>query len=245
MKVGWRAIAAVDVVIATAIVCAQGAPDPMVASALKVLNRAPGLFAVYAARAGGTLTVVTELTPQSIRSGRWKDGADVDLTLSDAEDEVVGNAHGRVGGDSDAVALTVQISGTPVRATVRVRDARGTAADGITLDPSGGGLIGDPLVSRSSSRVAAHPAADFEFARNEQIKVAWPVLGPLEHRAVRLLDRNGRPIPAELPLAEAVDRKSLTMEMGLSGFPTGEYLIELTAAGGAASERKMLAVRIK
>lgn len=240
-----RAGAAVVIILGSAILCAQQAPDPAVASALKVLDRAAGLFAVYAARAGATLTVVTELTPQSIRSGRWKDGADLELTLSDDDGDVVGSAQGRIGGGADAVALTVQISGAPVRAAVRVRDARGTAADGVMLQPRTGTLVGDPIVYRSSSRMAAHPAADFEFARNERIKIEWPVLAPVEKYAVRLLDRNGRPIPVELPLAAAGDRKSLSTEMGLSGFATGDYLIELTASAGAATDKKLLAVRIK
>lgn len=242
---GRRALAPVVIILASGIVCAQSAPDPTVDSALKVLNRAAGLFSVYAARAGSTLTVVTELTPQSSRSGRWKDGADLDLTLSDDDGDVVGSAHGQIGGGADAVALTLQIPDAAVRATVRVRDDRGTAADGVKLDPPTGTVVGDPIAYRSSSRVAPHPVADFEFARNERIRIEWPVLGPLEKRAVRLLDHGGRPIPVDLPLANVSDRKMLATEMGLSGFAPGDYVIELTATAGAATDRKLLAVRIK
>jgi hypothetical protein len=33
--------------------------------------------------------------------------------------------------------------------------------------------------------------------------------------------------------------------MSLSGLPRGDYLIELTAGGGGATEKSLLAVRIK
>lgn len=214
-------------------------------SALSVLDRASGLFAIYAARTGGTLTVVTELTPQAIQSGRWKDGADLDLTLSGDDGDVIGSAHGRIGGESNAAALTLRVSGTAARAMVRVRDEHGTAADGVKLDAASATLVGDPLVYRSTNRIAEHPAAAFEFARNERIRIEWPVLAPIEMQAVRLLDRNGRAIPVELPLAPSADQKTLGMQMGLSGFGAGDYLIELTATAHGASERKLLAIRIR
>ena len=233
------------VVLASVVVRAQSTADPAVESALKVLNRAAGLFAVYAARAGGTVTVITELTPQSIQSGRWKDGADVELTLSDADGDVVGSASGRIGGGAAAAVLTLAISGSPVRATIRVRDDRGTAADGVKLNPVADTLVGDPIAYRSSSRMPSHPAADFEFVRNERMRIEWPVLAPLEKHEVRLLDRSGRPIPVELPLAPGADKKTLAMQMGLSGFAAGDYLIELTASAHGVDERKVLAIRVK
>jgi hypothetical protein len=89
------------------------------------------------------------------------------------------------------------------------------------------------------------PVAVFEFARNERIRIEWPVLAALDRRDVRLLDRSGKPIPVELPLAEDSEKKLLVLEMSLSGLGRGDYLIELTAGSGSATERGLLAVRIK
>jgi len=71
------------------------------------------------------------------------------------------------------------------------------------------------------------------------------VLAPLDRREARLLDRNGKPLPVELPLAEGAGGKALVLEMSLSGLPRGDYLIELTAGSGGTIERRLLAIRIK
>lgn len=213
-------------------------------SALSVLGRGSGLFAVYAARAGGSLTVVTELTPQALQSGRWKDGANLEIALANETGDILGNAHGRIGGGAVATVLTVPVTGAPVRASVRVRDAGGTAADGIPLGAPGV-LVGDPLVYRWGIGIANRPVADFEFGRNERIRIDWPVLAPLDRHEARLLDRNGHPIPVELPIADDPAHKTITLTMGLSGFGAGDYLIELTASGHGATDRKLLAIRVK
>ena len=212
-------------------------------SALAVLDR-PGLFAVYAARAGGSLTVVTELTPQTVQRGRWKDGADLEVAIANDDGDILANAHARIGGGADATLLTLPVTGTPVRASVRVRDARGTAADAVPLEASGV-LVGDPLVYRSAARIDSRPVADFEFGRNERVRIEWPVLSPLDNHDVRLLDRNGRAIPVELPLTDDPAHKTLAIAMGLSGFGAGDYLIELNAGGQGIRERKLLAIRVK
>ena len=112
--------------------------------------------------------------------------------------------------------------------------------DWVKMDPPSAALVGEPLAYRSSSRVAARPVAGFEFARNERLRAEWPVLAPLDRREARLLDRNGKPLPVELPLSEDPARKALVLEMSLSGLPRGDYLIDLTAGSGATIERLSL-----
>jgi hypothetical protein len=213
-------------------------------AALSVLDRASGLFSIYGARAGAALTVVTELTPQAIQQGSWKNGADLELTASDADGDVVGSAHGRIGAGVVTTVLTVPVSKTPVRVSVHVRDGQASAADWAKIDDEPAGLVGDPMIYRTSSLIDARPVADFEFARRERIRIEWPLSAPLDKHGVRLLDRNGHAIPVELPLDETPDHKTLTMEMGLSGFGAGDYLIELTASAHGASERRLLAIRV-
>lgn len=240
-----QALTGMLAVLAVGLLSAQAPADPSLESALKVLDRASGLFAIYAAQAGSRLTIVTELTPQAIQSGRWKNGADLYLSLTNEDGAVVGEAHGRIGGDANSAVLVVPLSGAPVRATIRLHDDRGTAADGVRLAISGRTLVGDPLAYRSSGRTAPRAAADFEFRRNESIRIEWPLLALVETHGVRLLDRHGRAIPVDLPLVESADHTSLTSAMGLAGFAAGDYLIELTAAAHGTSERTLLAIRVK
>ena len=87
--------------------------------------------------------------------------------------------------------------------------------------------------------------AGFEFARNERIRVEWPVLAALDRREVRLLDRTGKPLPVELPLAEDPATRAVVVEMSLSGLGHGDYLIELTAGAGAVKDTKLVAIRIR
>ena len=105
--------------------------------------------------------------------------------------------------------------------------------------------MGDAVAYRSASRVALRPVATFEFARNERIRAEWPVLGALDRRGVRLLDRTGKALPVDLPLAEDPAGHAVIVEMSLSGLGRGDYLLELTASAGPVTERKLLAVRVK
>jgi len=82
--------------------------------------------------------------------------------------------------------------------------------------------------------------------RNERIRVEWPVLAStLDRREARLLDRTGKPLPVDLPLSEDPAKKVVTLDMSLSGLPRGDYLFELTVGAGAATERHLLAIRIR
>jgi len=70
-------------------------------------------------------------------------------------------------------------------------------------------------------------------------------MAALDRREVRLLDKTGRPLPVELPLAEDAATRAVVVEMSLSGLGHGDYLIELTAGSGSVVETHLLAIRIK
>ena len=61
----------------------------------------------------------------------------------------------------------------------------------------------------------------------------------------RLLDRSGKPLPVEIPLAEDPATHAAIVEMSLSGLGHGDFLIELTAGAGSVVERRLLAFRLK
>ena len=214
-------------------------------SALIVLDRASRPFAGYVAAAGKKLTVVAELSAASIQAGRWKEGADVEVASVNAAGDIVGSARGRLEPGAFSVAIPLAVQGEwPARVTIRLRGTADAVDDWVKLTPPSAKLLGEPLAYRSGSRIAVRPVAGFEFARNERIRVEWPVLAALDRREVRLLDRTGKPLPVELPLSED-QAHGVVVDMSLSGLPRGDYLIELTAGGGGATEKSLLAVRIK
>src|SRR5215471_18691256 len=162
-------------------------------TALAVLERASRPFAVYAAINGKTLTVVTELSPSSIQNQRWKSGADVQVTATTAEGATVTMGRGKIeaGAFTAIVPLEIDSAKPPARISVDlVGPGERPANDWLNLSPSTGTLVADPIAYRSSSRVSPRPIAAFEFARNERIKVEWPVLAAaLDRRDARLLDK--------------------------------------------------------
>lgn len=226
---------------------APSGPTP-VETALTVLERGSRPFAVYAAVNAGQVTVVTELSAASIQAGRWKEGADVEVEAADAGGEPVARGKGRIEAGVYSTAVPVPLPPTVAAARISVRllaPGASPADDWAKLQAARTTLIGDPIAYRSSSRSAIRPVAAFDFARNERIRVEWPVLAPLDRRDVRLLDRSGKPIPVELPLVEDLDRKQLVLDMSLSGLGRGDYLIELTAGAAGVTERGLLAIRIR
>ncbi len=225
---------------------AAAGPSPR-ETALIVLDRASRPFAGYIAAAGKTLTVVAELSAASIQSGKWKDGAEVDVASVNAAGDVLASARGRLEPGTFSTAIPIVVQGEwPARVTIKLRSEEGGALeDWVKLTPPSLTVVGEPLAYRSASRIAPRPVAGFEFARNERIRVEWPVLAPLDRREVRLLDRSGKALPVELPLSEDPAHANVIVEMSLSGLPRGDYLIELTAGRGGASEKSLIAVRIK
>lgn len=222
------------------------APSPY-EKALVALERASRPFAVYTASAGKQLTVVTELSAASILAGKWKDGADVEIVATGAGGESVGTARGRIepGASSTSIALPAPAA-PPERLTVRLKGgAEPAASDWIVTERATATLIGDAVAFRTGPRAPTRPVATFEFARNERIRAQWPVLAPLDRREVRLLDRTGKPLPVELPIAEDPAAKAVVVEMSLSGLGRGDYLIELTAGAGGVTEKRLVAIRIK
>jgi VWFA-related protein len=231
----------------SAAAAAGAVPSPREA-ALVVLERANRPFAAYAAVAGKQMTLVAELSNASIQAGRWKDGADVEVTAAGADGTPMGTGRGRIEPGTYATAIRVPLiaAAWPARASVRLRGTAGTAdEDWVRIEAPSGTLAGDAVAYRAGSRIAPRPVAGFEFARNERIRVEWPVLAALDRREVRLLDKAGKPLPVELPLAEDPATRAMVVEMSLSGLGRGDYLIELTAGAGGAVEKHLLAIRIK
>lgn len=221
-------------------------PNPR-ETALSALDRPNRPFAAYASAAGKQLTVVAELSAASIEAGKWKEGADVEVVASGADGTEVATARGKLEPGTYATSISLT-PGTawPARIAVRFKSSAEPAADdSFVLGKPSGTLVGDAMAYRSASRVTRRPVATFEFARNERVRVEWPVLATLDRREVRLLDRTGKPLPVDLPLSEDPATHAVVVEMSLSGLGRGDYLIELTAGAAGSVERHLIAIRIK
>jgi hypothetical protein len=213
---------------------------------LTILDRASRPFVVYTAAAAQQLTVVAELSAASIQAGKWKDGADVEVMASGADGAPITTATGKIEPGAASTSIRLTPAAWPARVSVRLKGVPEPAADDwVKIGPSSATLVGDAIAYRSGSRVATRPVAAFEFARNERLRVEWPVLATLDRREVRLLDKSGKPLPVDLPLAEDPATHAVVVEMSLSGLGRGDYLIELTAGAGASIERHLIAIRMK
>jgi VWFA-related protein len=107
-------------------------------------------------------------------------------------------------------------------------------------------VIGEPVAYRVSRAQGAEKASSLlEFVRTDRVRVEWPVLAPLDRREARMLDSAGKPLPFDLPVSEAAERKTVVVELALAPFGRGVYSIELTAASGAKTEQRRLTFMMK
>jgi VWFA-related protein len=222
-----------------------------VQNALTVLERASTAraFGTYVAVAGNSLTVVAELSAASVQANRWKDGADVEVLATGAGGEPAGAARARLEPGARSAVIKLPLSGAawPDHVSVTFRGpGQPPSDDWVKLGPRGGALVGDAVAYRSAPRAVTSPVGAFEFVRNERVRLEWPVLGGLDRREARLLDRLGKPFPIDLPISEDASKGAavLVTELPLAALK-GDYVIELTAGGGGATEHRLTAIRVK
>ena len=115
------------------------------------------------------------------------------------------------------------------------------------ITPEPAALIGDPQAQRSSPRGFAIPVALFEFARDERLKIDWPLLAPVERFETRMLDILGQPLRHRINAVEQdyAGGGHVVAEMAFTALGRADYVIELTANAGSVTERKLLAVRVR
>jgi hypothetical protein len=218
------------------------------------------LFAYGVATSSG-LRVVTELGSRVMTGGGWSRGAQVRLTLAPAAGPEI-TVTGQIAEGARSAIIDVpaeRIGAGPWRVDVRATAAggRGGARAGgndgpydsaIEIRASAGQLLGDPVVFRAtpSPRSVPKPVADFQFRRVERLQVEWPVRQPLTSREVRLLDRQGEPLPVLPTVSDGAGEAAgrVLVDLTLSPLSEGEYVLELTGTSGAETERKLLAFRV-
>ena len=211
--------------------------------------RPSAVMHTYAHARGSEVIVVVELPAAEVAAGRWKGGGDVQVMVETSSGDSAGAGRARIAPGAGAVLVRIPIAGwaPPLAATVRVRGADASAGDRVDIPASTGELVGDPIVwrVRGASR-AAQPAAAFLFRRSESIRIEWPVLAPIDRRQARLLGRNGQPlgVPVRLSEREADGTALLVADVPLAPLAAADYVLELEAASGSRTERKLIAFRV-
>jgi VWFA-related protein len=220
-----------------------------VATALATLSavRPSAQFFAYGALAGKTLYVTIDTPAIAVQAGRWKDGAAIDVIAEAADGATLGLARGRMAANGRA-SLQVPLDGsaTPKNMFIRVRAEGESITQRVQVGLDKSVLVGDPLAFRSSGRGLAIPVASFVFARDERLRLEWPVLGPVDGFAARLLDRYGLPLNFKIAVEDqpVLNARRLIANLSLTSLGRGDYVIELTASAGQQSEPHYVAFRI-
>ena len=219
-------------------------------SALSRLSPQARLFTYGAHVAATEVAVVAEIAATEIEAGRWKQGADVQITLTPKGGQAI-TAAGRIeaGARGTMVRVPVAADGGPWQAVVRLRgEDNATESGTLSIDRTGGALLGRPIVYRAASPAAAalRPAAAFSFRRTERLRVEWPLLQAVASSQARLLDRNGKPVavPMTITTREAGGSTSLTTDLNMAPLGAGDYLIEIAVKAGETTEQQLVAIRV-
>jgi hypothetical protein len=219
-----------------------------VATALSALSavRPSAQFFAYGALAGGTLHVTIETPAVAVEAGRWDDGASIDVIAETTGGDVVGTAHGRLPANGRA-SLQVPLQGPrPANMFVRVHADGESITERVAVGADASTLVGDPLGFRSSGRGLAIPAASFVFARDERLRLEWPVLARIDRFDARLLDRYGLPLTFRIAVEDqpVLGARRLVATIPFASLGRGDYVVELVATAGEKKEPHYLAVRV-
>jgi hypothetical protein len=132
------------------------------------------------------------------------------------------------------------------RATLTSGDDRSEVS--VEIQPSSGVVLGEPMMYGATPAATSplRPVAVAEFRRTERAHVEWPIAKPLDRREARLLTRTGQALPVNVLLTERSSAAGtvLAADLTLAPLAPGDYVIEVVATSGAASDRKLLAIRV-
>lgn len=198
------------------------------------------------------VTVFAEVGAEAAASGKWNDGADLQIVLTTPAGEQVASGRGRLDkvsrGASARVAIPAGATG-PWNAQLRLRNLDDQIQTSVAIDrgkpASATNLFGAPLLYRATPGMqsALHPVADLLFRRTERVHVEWKLGAPLETRSARLLDRAGNPLPVQVTLGEQPG--VLAADVNLAPLAPGDYIIEVVASAGGVTSRATLAIRVQ
>ncbi len=221
-------------------------------TALSALSRLrpAARFQAYGAAGAADVAVIAEIASTEIEEGRWRKGADVEVTLTSASGAPA-TAAGRIEAGARGTVVRIPAIGQagPWQAVVKIRGEEVMPeSDTISIERGTGQALGKPLAYRAASAAAAafRPLAAFHFRRTERVRIDWPILQPLESSSARLLDRNGNPLPVPVTLStrDADGTAVLSGAISLAPLSIGDYVVEVNATAGGAAEQQLIAIRV-
>jgi hypothetical protein len=184
-----------------------------------------------------------------VKRERWTGGGTLQVIATSADGRTATTVAELAAGERSArVTLPGADIGTgPWQVVVQAagRDGRLEQRTDVAAAPAR--LVGQPLAFRgtSSLRSPLRPLADARLSRLERLRVEWPILGQADTRTARLLDRTGKPLGQPLPFTQLpADRQALAVDLPIGSLPEGDYVVELVASQGDATERRLLAFRV-
>jgi VWFA-related protein len=120
-----------------------------------------------------------------------------------------------------------------------------STASAASAAPAAITLVQKPRAYLVRPKAELAPADVLRLTRTDRLRVEWIVAGALDQRAARILDRTGKPLPFDVPLADNEAARTLTVELPLAPFARGDYSVELTVGSGSIVERSLLAFRVQ
>jgi len=172
------------------------------------------------------------------------------VELIDDKGAILATATGRIEAGTRGVQFPIvsQSVTAPLHLVARAKSA-GSGFDGRgEVVVATGTLVRAPILYRAtpSPRSPLRPVADFLFRRNERLHVEWPVIGALDQRLVRILDRRGLPLPLNATLTEReVDgAPAIAVDLNLAPLAEGDYVLDLEIGRGSTKEHALVAFRV-
>ncbi|MGD9903175.1 MAG: VWA domain-containing protein [Vicinamibacterales bacterium] len=240
-------------------------PPPTVRDALARLpgsRRTRPQVYLQAAGGAGYVQATVELDRAVVAEPEWAQGATVRVEVAPATiasglpatsgEAITLEAGSRVFAVRHPAREVLPPGQYQVRAEIRAEGVRLplTLSTVVTVPPADGLLGSAAVASRRGPGTARlfEPTADPRFRRTERLQVETPILDAGATLTARLLNRLGQPMAVPVTLAERLD-ESLQLrvalaEVSLAPLAMGEYVVEVTATRGDATESVTYAFRI-
>jgi VWFA-related protein len=199
----------------------------------------------------GELAVAVEVPLDTATSGGWFEGGSVEVVATgEGGASATGTASLRAGARSAEVRLPLSAGQTgPWQIRAVAKHGNDVLEDRTRIVADATSPFRHALLYRAASPPAAPfvPAADRQFMRTERLRVEWLVDSPTPVRLkARMLQTTGTPL-SYVPPVLTEERGAVTMarlELVLTPFASGDYLLELTAESNGQERSTLVAVRI-
>ncbi|MGE5360977.1 MAG: VWA domain-containing protein [Bacteroidales bacterium] len=195
---------------------------------------------------------------QAWRRMPWSSGADISVSVLSGE-QVLATTAAEMPALSPRVLLWMtDLRLAPGSYDVRIKaqpklgsaeELTATAHVEVPKPATEGGLLAaPPLIFRRGPFTGSgfQPTADPRFRKSERLRADVPVSLAVTAVTARLLDRKGQalPVPVSATPREEGGYTFASAEITLAPLAQGDYLLELSAAIGERSEKKLVAFRI-